>query len=387
MTREGKEYPAFWRRWFLRLTADTGFGMLGLGSCIGVFECSGSALSVVACLLIYLLPVRLIKGLRADRMRRLAFIPAVFCLMLSCLLPLTALWQMLLVALAGSAARMLAGINDLAADMALLPNRQAVDRMRGVRLCCAGILAPALSTMLMSYASFEWLLPVAAGVMGTGILLDGILAPADAAPLTAAASDAVLPAEIRVTGWTTSLCMSMTAGALLTPMLLLSMSVGTLAGVISCYFIGLLLGGILEPLRDFFDDSVRSFCKSGTVLLLMIMLFGMARAEWQWNLLSVATGVLISGMNASLIDLQLRSHVQLRRETGLCALAGLPVGLLLGWLLEYLNGRSAQTAEFFARLTGQGEGSGCAMVFVIVGFAAAIILDAAQRRLRREEDE
>lgn len=385
------EYPQFWVRWVCRLVGEVGLGILAFSSCVEMYEAWPSPLSVALMALVCALPVEIGLCFRCGfgQIRRaLAVLTLAFVVAYE--LPLG--WgRAFLLLFLGALAEMLQIATDDELDRRITPLHAAARRVKDARIYGIGLLAPALSALMLSHATFEFALRVGGAMFGLSLLYPIFAFHKGEAPAQMpeqAAPAGRLTRDVALSSIILNAVISMTVGALLIPMMLSRTSVDVLAAAIACFFAGLIMGSIFDPLRHFYDSDRKAFSKNSAILLLVqVLLFGMARQAWQWNLLAIAGGVLTATAWGNLVSMNIAGLPKLKRMNGAARLAGLALGMLTGATLEFIVGRSPLIAEFCARLTGQGEGSGYAMTFVLAGFVGAFALDYAARRIRRSETE
>lgn len=395
MQRGILEYPQFWARWACRLAGEVGLGILAFSTCVEMYEAWPSPLSVALTALICALPVQIGLCVRCDFgwvRRAFPLLAAAFAAVYALpLLGLTGWWQVLLLLFLGALAEMMQIATDDALDGRTTPLHTAARRVKDARIYGIGLLAPVLSALMLSHATFEFAVLMGGAMFGLSLLQPVFafckggeisLPPKDDAPAGCLTRDVALSSAVL------NAVMSMTVGALLIPMLLSRTSVDVLAAGMACFFIGLIFGSVFDPLRHFYDSDRKAFCKNSAILLLVqVMLFGMARQAWQWNLLAVAGGALTATAWGNLAVMNVAALPKLQRMNGVARLTGLAAGVAVGAAMEFAVGRLPVIAEMCARLTGQGEGSGYAMTFVLAGFIGAFAVDYAARRIRRSENE
>ena len=380
--------PPFWRHWLLRIAAETGLGMIGFGGCIGAFELWPLPVAAMLGILCGVLPVEL-GGVLASRGAnpRLRLGAAVLMLpvaALALLLPMSEVWHFILIMLSAALAEMLMIATDDGVDAALIDLTDAVRRVRAARIYLLGVIIPTIVAMMLSHGTYVMLMRAAAvlSVLGNvgAVALFRKAAPVPSRQRVDEA--AALTGDVKAASFIVNFCGAMAYGALLIPMMLSRTSVGVLSATVVCFFLGMALGSLLDPLRGFYSSDRKGFSKNCALLLVMVMLFGMARMGWQWNLLGFVSGILVASAWGNLSAMRLQETPALQRLNGAAHALGALLGLLLGANAELLSRHSQRVSEFFARLTGLGEGNGYAIAFVLIGGIGALLLDGLTRRLR-----
>lgn len=384
--------PQFWQHWLLRLLAEIALAMLGFGGCIGAFELLPVPATAMLGIFCSIVPVK-IGGILAGRgakpgMRRGAVALLLPLVVLAVCLPLTAAWHFIAILLITALAEMLLIATDDCVDCALIDMTDAVHRVRTARIYVIGVVAPALAALLISRTTYGVLVRLSVVLFVLGTLFSAAMFPCESTEDRRRRSGRnPAPGDVCAAAFIANFCIAMSHGALLIPMMLTRTSVGTLAAAVACLFVGMALGSLLDPLRDFYSTQHKGFCKNCTILLLaLVMLFGMARTGWQWNLLALAGGVLIASAWGNIHAMGLQENAGLQRINGAAHTLGAVAGLVLGGNVELLSRNSSQISGFFARLVGQGEGSGYAVAFVIIGCVGALLLDAVARKLRQKDE-
>lgn len=303
--------------------------------------------------------------------------------------------QLMLLALAVSTSEMLMGLSDGMLEQRLLPEhlRAAARRVRSYTLNVAGTIAPAVVGILMSGSPYS-----SAGGVSTIVLILGAALSlttsaialrhpkADASPAAERDRAGTLNPDVSLACFLLNFCMAMTHGALLMPMLLFRTSVNALAGAISCFFLGMSLGQLFEPLRELHASQRQGYSRNTAgALLFLALLFGMARTGWQWNLCAALGGVLLAAGWGNLEQMGVRHHRALRRRKLLAWVIGLPLGVYCGNALEWIMEHFPVIRSICARLTGLGVGSGMAMTFIVAGFLSLVALYIGNRLLNRRD--
>lgn len=387
------EYPAFWRRWGIRLAGEIGLGMMVFSGFVELYGRWPSPFAVLLLALIVALPMEagLCFSMEGKHLKS-GLIAAAAGFAVMYILPFAGVsgWGVLLVMLFLAAlAEMLLIVADDILDHSMTPLYVSARRVRDARIYLIGLFSPALAALLLSHATFEAVLRIGGALFGVSLVYSiVVLHQTRQQRIQADTGFGELTQDVLIVSGGMNGVMSMTVGALLVPMLLSRASAGALAAVIVSFFAGLSLGSAFDPLRSFYSDDRKAFSKNAALLLLVqVMLFGMARTGWQWNLLSAAGGVLAASAWGDLAALRVSGQPKLQRVNGIARAAGMLLGACIGTAAEFVVGRSPLIAELCARLTGHGEGSGYAMVFVLAGVAGAFALDMIARRIRRSEAE
>ena len=375
-----------------------GVFMVAFACCIWTFQMRSDPLAVLLVALVAVLPLFLVGLFR--RRARGRVIPvsvvaaAMLCgagLLIRLRFPEIGRRDLLLLVLTISIAEMLMQISDERLEQRMLPPRlhAAARRVRSYTLHASGLVAPAVVAALMSAHPYFSVVTVALSILLAGALLSlttGLMSLRRSAPEEEAAErepHSALPADVALTSFVLNLCLAMSHGALLVPMLLSRATVEVLASTVVWFFAGLSLGQLFDPLQFFYDNERRGYAwNSALALLCMALLFGMSRTGWQWNACVALGGVLLAAGWGNLEQMRVRLHPRLRLLRACAWAIGLLLGVGCGNALEWVMARFGLFSAICARLTGLGEGSGMAMTFVSSGFMSLAVLYVGNRLLR-----
>ncbi|MDO4357653.1 MAG: hypothetical protein Q4E13_14220, partial [Clostridia bacterium] len=244
---------------------------------------------------------------------------------------------------------------------------------------------------LMAYCAYYTAVAVALLVMIVGAVFSLITALAalrcsDGAEAESSEAMGELYPDTALAFFVLNLCMAMTHGALLIPMLLSRATVSDMAAAVVWFFAGLSLGQLFDPLQQFYASERQGYGRNcALTLILLALLFGMARTGWQWNACAGWGGVLMAAGWGNLEQMRVRRHRLIPVLRACAWIPGLALGIGLGNLLEWIMARFGVLSRICARLTGLGEGSGMAMTFVVAGALGLTAMYVGNRFIRGRE--